>query len=80
MDYYLGMILAFPYNFVPYQWQRCDGTVLNVQQNTALFSLIGNKFGGNGQTTFAVPNLTNCIQVPNMIYCICVSGLYPTRQ
>lgn len=80
MDYFLGQIVIFPYNFVPMGWLLCNGQTLQVQQNTALFSLIGNKFGGNGTSTFCVPNLQGAEAVPGTAYYICVSGIYPTRD
>jgi len=54
---YLGMIIIVPYNFAPRGWAFCSGQILPIAQNTALFSLIGTTFGGNGQTTFALPDL-----------------------
>lgn len=80
MDYFLGQIELFPYSFVPMGWMLCNGTILQIPQNTALFSLIGNKFGGNGTTTFAIPNLQGGEPIPGMGFYICVSGIYPTRD
>lgn len=80
MDYLLGEIELFPYTFVPMGWMLCNGTILQVMQSQALFSLIGNKFGGNGSTTFAIPNLLNDTPVAGMNYYICISGIYPTRD
>lgn len=57
MDQYLGEIRLFPYNFIPRGWAACDGSILAINTNTALFSLLGTQFGGNGQTTFALPDL-----------------------
>lgn len=54
---YLGMIIIVPYNFSPRGWAFCNGQILPIAQNTALFSLLGTTFGGNGQTTFALPDL-----------------------
>ena len=54
---FLGMIAIYPYNFAPRGWAFCNGQILPIAQNTALFSLIGTTFGGNGQTTFALPDL-----------------------
>jgi len=51
------MIIIVPYNFSPRGWAFCNGQILPIAQNTALFSLIGTTFGGNGQTTFALPDL-----------------------
>ena len=54
---FLGMIIIVPYNFSPRGWAFCNGQILPIAQNTALFSLLGTTFGGNGQTTFALPDL-----------------------
>jgi microcystin-dependent protein len=54
---FLGMIIIVPYNFAPRGWAFCNGQILSISQNTALFSLLGTTFGGNGQTTFALPDL-----------------------
>jgi microcystin-dependent protein len=54
---FLGHIILAPYNFAPRGWAFCTGQSLSIAQNTALFSLIGTTFGGNGQTIFALPDL-----------------------
>lgn len=54
---FLAEIRAVPFNFAPVGWALCDGQVLPISQNTALFSLLGTTYGGNGMTTFALPNL-----------------------
>jgi len=55
---YVGEIMLVPYpSLVPIGWARCDGQILSISQNTALFTLIGTTYGGNGQTTFALPDL-----------------------
>ncbi|MDP1663583.1 MAG: tail fiber protein [Methylobacter sp.] len=56
-DYFLGEIRAFAFGLVPQDWLPCEGQILQVQQYTALFSLIRNEFGGDGQKTFALPDL-----------------------
>ncbi len=53
---YLGEIKLFAGTVVPRGWHLCDGTLLPIQQNTALFSLIGTTYGGNGSTNFALPD------------------------
>lgn len=58
MEPFLGQILTVPYDFAPLNWAFCQGQVLPLSQNTALFSLLGTVYGGNGQTTFAVPNMS----------------------
>ena len=57
MDPFVAEIRIFPFNFAPTGWAQCNGQLLSISQNTALFSLLGTYYGGNGQTTFALPNL-----------------------
>lgn len=54
---YIGEIQLFGFDYAPRGWAFCNGAVLPIAQNTALFSLLGTQFGGNGQTTFQLPNL-----------------------
>ncbi|MGB1242177.1 MAG: phage tail protein [Chitinophagales bacterium] len=54
---FIGEIRIFPYNFAPRSWAFCDGQLLPIAQNTALFSLYGTTYGGDGRNTFALPNL-----------------------
>lgn len=54
---FIGEIKIFAFNFPPRDYQTCDGQLLSIAQNTALFSLLGTTYGGNGQTTFALPDL-----------------------
>lgn len=54
---FLGEIRYFSFDFAPKGWARCAGQILPINQNQALFSLLGTQYGGNGQTTFALPNL-----------------------
>jgi microcystin-dependent protein len=56
-DPFVAEIRIFPFNFAPTGWARCDGQLLPISQNTALFSLLGTMYGGNGQSTFALPDL-----------------------
>lgn len=60
-DQYLGEIRAFGFGFAPRGWAFCNGQLLDIGQNAALFSLLGTRFGGNGRTDFAVPNLQACV-------------------
>jgi microcystin-dependent protein len=57
MDPFLGEIRLFGFNFAPTGWALCNGQIMSIAQNTALFSLLGTTYGGNGQTTFALPDL-----------------------
>ncbi len=56
-DPYIGEIRLFGFNFAPQGWAQCNGQLLSIAQNTALFSILGTTYGGNGQTTFGLPNL-----------------------
>ena len=60
---FIGMIAIYGFNFAPRGWATCSGQLLPIAQNTALFSLLGTTYGGNGQTTFALPDLRG--RVPN---------------
>ena len=59
MDEYLGIIKIFAGNFAPRGWLDCNGQLLAISQNSALFSLLGTTYGGDGITTFALPDLRN---------------------
>jgi len=56
-DQFLGQIQPFGFGFAPKYWAQCNGQILPIQQNAALFSLLGVVYGGNGSTNFALPNL-----------------------
>jgi len=92
---FVGEICQYPYNFAPKNWASCHGQIMSIQQNTALFSLLGTTFGGDGRTTFALPDLRpkdengNVIQLqvgdiyegkPYMDYYIALNGIYPSRS
>jgi len=62
-DQFVGEIRPFPYNFAPLGWALCNGQLMSISQNTALFSLLGTYYGGDGRTTFALPNLQGQIAV-----------------
>ena len=56
-DPFVAEIRMFPFNFAPKGWLPCDGRLIPISQNTALFSLLGTTYGGNGQSNFALPDL-----------------------
>ena len=56
-DPFVAEIRILGFNFAPIGWAFCDGQLLPISQNTALFSLLGTTYGGNGQSNFALPNL-----------------------
>ena len=62
-DQYLGEIRMFAGNYAPEGWAMCNGQLLMINQNEALFSLIGTTYGGDGQTTFALPDLQGRVPV-----------------
>lgn len=57
MDPFVAEIRIFPFNFAPKGWAFCDGQLLPLSQNTALFSLLGTTYGGDGKSTFALPDM-----------------------
>lgn len=57
---FVAEIRILPFNFAPKGWAFCDGQLLPLSQNTALFSLLGTTYGGDGRATFALPNLQGC--------------------
>lgn len=57
LEAFIGSIVLFAGNFAPRGWALCEGQILPIAQNTALFSILGTTYGGNGTTTFALPDL-----------------------
>jgi microcystin-dependent protein len=82
VDPFLGDIVLFSFDFAPSHWMTCEGQTLSISTNQALFALLGAKFGGNGITTFCLPDLRNAVPLPGMgmHYCIAVQGIYPSRN
>jgi len=85
MEPYLGSLLLVPYNFAPQGWAFCQGQLMPISQNTALFSLIGTTYGGDGVTTFALPNLTGPQAMTDasgaaLNWIIALVGVYPSRN
>ncbi|MGZ4107820.1 MAG: phage tail protein [Tumebacillaceae bacterium] len=60
---YIGEIRLFGNTYAPRGWALCNGQILSIQQNAALFSLLGTTYGGNGQTTFALPDLRGRVPI-----------------
>lgn len=63
VDPHIGEIALFPYNFVPDGWAECDGRLLPISGNEALFDLIGTTYGGDGRSTFALPDLNGRVPI-----------------
>lgn len=76
-DDVLGFVRLSSLNFVPQDYEACNGAILQISQYPALYSLLGIRFGGDGKTTFALPKLAS--PFPNCMYIICINGYYPTR-
>ncbi len=57
MEPLIGMVLPMAFTFAPRGWMSCEGQILSIQQNTALFALLGTNYGGNGTSTFGLPDL-----------------------
>lgn len=60
---FIGQVMLFAGNFAPRGWAFCQGQILSIAQNTALFSILGTTYGGNGQTTFALPDLRGRVAI-----------------
>jgi microcystin-dependent protein len=60
---FLAQIALFPYNFAPFGWARCQGQIMPISQNTALFALINTYYGGDGRTNFALPDLQGRVPI-----------------
>jgi microcystin-dependent protein len=63
MDPFVGEIRCFGFNFAPVGWAQCNGQIMSIQQNTALFSLLGTYYGGNGTSNFGLPNLQGNVPI-----------------
>ncbi|HUR21103.1 MAG TPA: tail fiber protein [Vicinamibacterales bacterium] len=79
MEPFIGQIELLSFNYAPQNWIFCEGQLLSINQYTVLFSLIGTTYGGDGKTTFALPNLKGKEPDPNLHYCIALQGVYPSR-
>jgi len=60
-DPFVAEIRIFPFQFAPKGWALCDGQLMSISQNTALFALLGTTYGGDGKSTFALPNLQGSV-------------------
>lgn len=76
---FVGEIRLFPYNFAPRGWMRCEGQLLPILQYQALFALFGTTFGGDGRTSFQLPNLREG-PAANTFYYIALQGVFPSRK
>ncbi|NVB39024.1 phage tail protein [Pseudenhygromyxa sp. WMMC2535] len=63
MEPFIGQIIIFAGNFAPRGWAMCHGQLLSISENTALFSILGTTYGGNGKTTFGLPDLRGRVPI-----------------
>lgn len=80
LETYIGSIMLVGFNFAPPNWAPCDGQLLPINQYTALFSLLGTTYGGDGRTNFALPKLDASSLQSGLHYIICLNGVYPSRN
>ena len=76
---FLAEIVLYAFAQPPAGWLPCDGRLLPVNQNQALFSLLGFTFGGDGRTNFALPNYTS-LAPEGTHYCIAAQGIFPPNS
>jgi len=80
-DDFIGEVTVFAGNFAPRNHAFCEGQILKISGNEALYSLLGNKYGGDGRTSFALPNLAEAEKALNGArYIIALQGIYPARN
>lgn len=73
----VGQIILVPFNFAPQGWLYCEGQLLPIQSFPYLFTLIGTRYGGDGATTFALPDLRGAEPKPGVRYIIALFGVFP---
>ncbi|HEX3369187.1 MAG TPA: tail fiber protein [Candidatus Cybelea sp.] len=79
-DQLLGSIMLAPYDYVPVYFEKCAGQILPIKVNVVLFSLLGDRFGGDGQTTYGLPDLRGHEPLKGLSYLIATRGIYPRRK
>jgi microcystin-dependent protein len=77
MEYYVGAILLLPYDFTPSDMFLCDGSLVERNQASNLFDVIGTTYGSEGNTNFRLPNMLGLEPVPHTRYCIVKNGVFP---
>lgn len=80
MNTLIGTIRLFAFDGLPRGWLPCDGRLLSVEANSALFSLLGYKYGGDDRDKFALPQLEGKVPQEGLHYCIAVEGVYPALE
>ena len=79
---FLGEVETFAFDFCPFGWSTLNGQLLPISQNTALFSLLGTTYGGDGITTFALPTAKPVFTATGVVLlqCIALNGIFPSRN
>jgi microcystin-dependent protein len=79
---FLGEVETFAFDFCPLGWSTLNGQLLPINQNQALFALLGTTYGGNGQTTFALPTAKPIFTATGavLLQCIALQGIFPSRN
>jgi microcystin-dependent protein len=79
---FLGQVMIFAGNFCPIGWAMTNGAILPINQNQALFAILGTTYGGNGTTTFALPNTQPIFTQTRATFteCIALQGVFPSRN
>lgn len=78
-DPYIGLIQPFPFNYAPQNYTLCNGALLQIASNQALYALLGINYGGDGRTTFGLPNMIGMEPTPGVSYYIATMGYFPSR-
>jgi microcystin-dependent protein len=76
----LGSLLLVPYGYAPREFAECDGSLMDINKNVALFSLLYTKFGGDGKSNFALPDLRGKEPIKGLSYAIATQGVFPSRK
>jgi microcystin-dependent protein len=81
-DPFLGEVETFAFGFCPLGWSTVNGQLLPINQNTALFALLGTTYGGDGLTTFALPTAKPVFTATGavLLQCIAIQGVFPSRN
>jgi microcystin-dependent protein len=82
IDPFVGEVETFAFNFCPIGWTTLNGQLMPISQNTALFSLLGTTYGGNGVTNFALPTAKPIFTATGatLLQCIALQGVFPPRN
>jgi microcystin-dependent protein len=82
VPYFVGQILTFGFAFCPSGTVPANGQIMQISQNAALYSLLGTQYGGDGISTFALPNLKAPLSANRapLHYCIATSGIFPSQN